>query len=246
MDGLEEHGFPISCAAAPGAGYVGAVIALLAFVAHAHAAEPYLGVEWRPLSRADLTWVQEDRTSGLAVGEFDGSARPNLQAYGGAWVSPRLAVGGALGIARLQNSTELDGIVRQRHWGVLRPSLDFRVALAERGEQRALPWVIAGLHLDVPSVRDNSSGYTPEEQAVADEATTFERARLAGFGGRLGIGADYAITPGISLGAMYTLQWHRGIFRADDLRITSQWLAGEAALLLQFQWPRRPGENEAR
>lgn len=215
---------------------------LLALLTLAHAAVPYAGLEWRPLSRSDLVWVDEERTSGFAVGEFDGTARPSLQAYFGAWMSDRVALGGALGVARLLNTTEVDGVVRQRHWGVIRPSVDLRIALSQRGPKRALPWLLAGLHADVPSARDVSTGYTEEEQLAADETATVERARLGGFGARVGFGAEYPITSGLAIGAMYTLEWHRGLFRTDDLSLVSQWLAAEAAILLVFQWP---GEEAA-
>lgn len=215
----------------------------LVLLGFAEAATPFAGLEWRPLARSDLVWVDEQRTSGFAVGEFDGTVRPALQAFGGAWVSRRIGVGGALGVARLTNTTQVDDIIRQRHWGVIRPSLDLRIALLRRSvagdPRRPLPWVIAGIHADVPSARDLSNGYTEDERAAADEASTIERARLAGLGGRVGVGLDYPIAPGLSLGALYTLQWHRGIFRTDDLSIVSQWLATDAAVVLVFEWPQR-------
>src|SRR5690606_31447825 len=84
---------PISRPPPPGAGYIRAMLPVL-LAALAHAAEPYAGVEWRPLSRADLAWVEEGRTSGAGVGELDGTVRPALQAHGGLWLGERVALGG--------------------------------------------------------------------------------------------------------------------------------------------------------
>lgn len=211
---------------------------LLLFAALSQAAEPYAGVEWRPLSRADLGWVLEDRTSGTGVGEFDGTVRPSLQAHAGMWLNERVSIGGSLGLARLQQTSASQDIWRRRHWAVLRPGVDLRLALAERAEQRAVPWVLLGAHVTLPSVREVSPGYTSEEQEAADRAAATERYRLGGFGGRVGAGAEYAITPGLAFAASYTVEWHRSWARSDDFASVGQWLAGEASLWLLFRWPR--------
>lgn len=205
----------------------------------ASAATPFGGLEWRPLSRADLEWVLEERTSGLGVGEFDGTASPALQGFGGAWFGDRVGLSLSLGIARLQNTTEVDEVVRQRHWGVVRPGLDLRLGLTQRVERRPFPWVLVGAHGDIPSSRDISNGYTDAEQAAADEQAYIERARLGGFGGRLGIGAEYELLPGLGIGAQWGVGLHRGTWRAEDLSEVSSWVSGEASLLLLFRWPPR-------
>lgn len=213
--------------------------ALLLAIASALATTPFAGVEWRPLSRADLGWVLDERDSGVAVGEFDGSVRPPLLAYGGAWVGERTAIAGSLGVARLTNTTEVDAIIRQRHWGVIRPGIDLRFALLRPEERRPLPWLLLGGHADVPSARDTSTGYTRDEQAVADEQAFVERASLGGVGVRAGLGAEIELQPGLTLGAQWALGWQIATWRADDLDQTSQWLAADASLLLGFRWPPR-------
>jgi len=205
----------------------------------AHAAEPYAGVEWRPLSRADLAWVEEGRTSGAGVGELDGTVRPALQAHGGLWLGERVALGGSVGVARLQQTARSQDVWRQKHVGVVRPALDLRLAFADAAAQRAQPWLLVGAHVDVPSARDTSNGYTEDEQQAADRAATTERERLGGFGGRLGVGAEYPVTPGLSLGASYALEWHRSFSYGDDFASVGQWLSGEASLWLIFRWRRR-------
>lgn len=220
---------------------------LLGFLlAAALAAEPYGGVEWRPLSRSDLAWVGDGLTSGAAVGEFDGAVRPSLQAHAGAWLGRRLALGGSIGVARMQQTARSHEVWRQRHRGVVRPSLDLRLALAEAAPRRATPWLLLGAHADLPSARDVSNGYTDEEQRAADRAAAAERRRLGGFGGRVGIGAEYPVTPGVAIGASYALQWHRTAAFGDDFASAGQWLVGEGSLWLLFRWPREGTERPRR
>ena len=115
------------------------------------------GVELRPLSRGDLTWVAEGNTSGEAVGALDGFVRPNLQAYGGVVLGDTFVVLGSLGVARLQTTVRADDVVTQQHVGVVRPALDLRVRLAEAAPLRPVPHLVAGFHLAIPSARDTSS-----------------------------------------------------------------------------------------
>ena len=212
-------------------------------IAAAQAATPFGGVEWRPLSRADLVWVDEGRLSGVAVGEFDGTARPGLQAYGGAWLSERVGLSASLGVARIQNTTEVNEVITHHHWGVFRPGIDLRWSLTQRAAHRPFPWLLAGVHGDIPTARDVSSGYTAEEQQAADDLAFVERARLGGLGARAGIGAEYEVLPGLGIGAQWALEWHRGTWRADDLSQVSQWLAANASLLMTFRWPNSPEED---
>lgn len=201
------------------------------------AATPYLGVEWRPLARADLTWVEDARTSGVEVGEFDGTVRPSLMAYGGAFVGERVGFSGSLGIARLGNLTTGDDLTTQRWWMVVRPATDLRVGLLRRSVRRPVPYLLGGLHFDIPSVGDRSEAYTKKEQEAVDGAVLVEVARLAGAGGRLGVGVDYRWIDHVAVGLLYAVEGHRAFWQADDVGFTTTWLAGEAALTVQFEWP---------
>ncbi len=216
------------------------MLALLTLTAAASAGTtPYLGAALRPLGRGDLAWVLEGRTTGLAVGELDGFVRPPLTSFVGAWITPRVAMQGSLGIARLQTTTVVDDLATQRHWGVVRPGLDARFALIDVQPKKPIPWAYVGSHIDIPSVRDVSTGYTDEEQEAADEGATLERARLGGFGARLGIGADIRPWTGVAVGLQTGLQWQRSLFVADDPTAVTSWLVGETALLVQLEWPGR-------
>jgi hypothetical protein len=182
-------------------------------------------------------WVEEGRTSGTAVGEFDGTARPLFSAFGGVWFDRHIALVLGLGMARLTSTSEADDIYVQRHWGVFRPSLDLRFGWAPQRLHRPVPWVLLGMYGDVPSARDVSNGYTEEEQAAADESASTERARLGAFGGRLGFGVDYRLLPGLMLGLQATAGIHRSTYAGGDGSWASVWVATDAALLLTFEWP---------
>lgn len=205
---------------------------------------PVFGVEWRPLSRADLVWVEEGRTSGTAVGEHDGVARPLFSGFAGFWANRYVGMVFGLGMARLTSTSKADDIYVQRHWGVLRPSLDLRFGWMERRVQRPVPWFLLGAYGDIPSARDVSNGYTEDEQAAADASAETERLRLGGFGGRLGVGVDYRILPGFMVGLQVSAGLHRSSYQGGDGRLASVWVATDAALLLSFEWP--PEVQEAR
>jgi hypothetical protein len=205
-----------------------------------HGIRPVLGLEWRPLSRADLTWVDEGRTTGLAVGELDGAVRPALSGFFGAWVSRRVGLMGSIGVARLTSTTftqSADGetTYRSRHWGVIRPALDVR--LAPWGHDRMVSaWAIVGVHGDIPSARDVSNAYTEEEQEIADETAAEDRVRLGGFGGRLGIGAEVHVGKGVHVGGQYAVYWQQTVLAGSDADTLSSWVAGEASLLLAIEF----------
>jgi len=203
----------------------------------AFAAEPYLAFEWQPLGRADLAWVQEDRTTGLAVGGLDGFVAPPVQLAAGAWLGDRVAVQGRLGVARLQRTSWVGEVYTQQHWGVVRPGVDARLRLFQPPEGLPRAWALAGVHVDIPSARDVSNGYTEEEQVTAEEVATADRARLGAMGVRLGIGATQRVVGGLSLGAMYTVAWQRSLFVSDDPVTVTSLVTGQGMLLLQFAWP---------
>ncbi len=209
----------------------------LALTATASGGTPFFGLEWRPLSRQDLVWVEEGRTSGTAVGEFDGAVRPVFGAFGGYWFNKYVALQVGLGMARVTHTSRVDDIYRSQHWGVFRPSLDLRFGWMEQGVRRPVPWFLLGVYGDVPSARDVSNGFTDEEQAAADESATVERYRLGGVGGRAGIGVDYRLLPGLSIGALFTAGIHRSTYAGGDVGFASIWASTEAALLLTFEWP---------
>lgn len=203
----------------------------------AQAATPLVGLDFRPIGRGDLAWVDEGRTSGVAVGENDGLVHPNLSAYGGAWISDRTAIIGTLGIARLTNTTWAGDTFISRSWGVIRPGLSARWALRPRTESGPIPWLLVGAYGDIPSARDVSNAYSEAEQDAADASAAHDRGRLGGFGGRAGFGATAQIATGVHLGLSGSLTAHRGVLRDEDTRAVSAWLGGEASILFELTWP---------
>lgn len=209
------------------------------------AATPYAGVEWRPLSRGDLSWVEEGESTGLLVGATDGFVRPQLAGHVGAWITPRIGAHGSLGVARLQATSWAGDVYVQRHWGVVRPAFDVRVALLERDQgRRPVPWLFLGGHIDAPSARSTSNGFTAEEREAASRAATLDRIRLGGIGGRIGAGADLALLPSLHLGLQWAFGWQRTLFRGSDPTAITSWVAAEGSLLLEIHWP-RPAEASA-
>ena len=210
----------------------------------AQAAAPMAGLSWTPLSRADLVWVEDGRTTGTGVGEFDGTSRASLMPWAGAWLG-RTALVGTMGVAWLGTSTSSDGVVRRSHRGVLRPGLDLRYALMPRSESTPLPWLVLGAAGSIPFARDRSNAYTDEEQAQADQATLVERARLGGLGARVGAGVEVRITGGLSLGAEAAIEGYTSTLRAAESVSLNTWVGTRAAILLSFTWPDRALADQA-
>jgi hypothetical protein len=202
---------------------------------------PLAGVEWTPLSRGDLTWVDDDRTTGVAVGELDGLVRPAMTGFGGVWIGERVGLVAGLGVARLQSTSWVGDVYVARHWGVVRPSMDLRVGILKRELRRPVPWVMLGFHGDIPSSRDVSNGYSEEEQVAADETSYEDRLRLGGLGGRVGAGVDYRLVDGVAIGALYAVEAHWGVLRTSETEVVSSWVSSHASLLLTFEWGPRDG-----
>lgn len=207
------------------------------WVACASAVTPFFGVEFRPLARQDLVWVDEARTSGTSVGELDGTVRPNLGAFAGVWLKRRVALVGTLGVAQLSTVTRTEDSYHINHVGVVRPGIDVRWAMFPIEDRKPVPWLMLGAYGDIPAARDLSDAYTAEEQEAADLASTTERARLGGIGGRAGLGVDYRVLPGLAIGASFALGLHRAVYEAQDASTASSWITTDAGLLLTFEWP---------
>lgn len=201
---------------------------------------PYLGVAWRPLSRQDLVFVDEGRTSGVAVGEFDGSVKPNFDGFVGLWFSRHVSLQVGIGVAQVVQTSVADEVASQKSWAVVRPSLDLRLGWMEPTMKWPVPWFSVGAFGDVPVVTDTSTGYTAEEQSAADEAATNAAYRLGGVGGRVGVGVDQRVLPGVLLGIHLNLGIVRSAYQGADATFTSLWLATEGAIQLTFEWPQGP------
>lgn len=205
----------------------------------------FAGLEWRPLSRQDLVWVDEQRTSGTAVGEYDGTVKSVLSAFGGAWFNRYVGLSAGIGLAQDTRNTRSEDGKQQHVWSVVRPALDLRLGWMQRRDRFPIPWFLVGVYGDIPTVRDTSTLYTEEEQAAADAAALNDKFRLGGVGGRAGAGVDYRILPYLAIGAQFSVGLHQATYVGGDARFTTLWVATEASLLLTFEWPGKGSKKDA-
>lgn len=199
---------------------------------------PTAGLEWSPFSRADSSWIEDGRTSGTSVGEFDGVVRPQLAAFAGVWIEDRWGLTAGIGMARLQQTTWVDDVFLQRHWAVIRPSVDLRISLIRRDKALPIPWILIGGHADIPSANERSNGFTEEETEQATQNALVERVRLGGAGGRLGAGVDYGIHSFVRIGFQFSAEWHRMVQKSSQGQLVNSWIGSQAALYLAFEWPK--------
>lgn len=193
-----------------------------------------LGVDWVPTSRADLVWIAEDQLTGTLAGEFDGALRPALTAYGGlqgdktAWLL-------SLGVAR---STDVSWTLESREttaMGGVRPALDMQRYVMPRQTGAATAWFGAGLSGVIPLASVRSAAYGEQEVEDAAEEARATRSRIGGVGGRVGLGAEVLLSPGITLGLRTHVNAHRGQTLNEDALRVATWIWADAALRLQIE-----------
>ena len=198
-------------------------------------AGPVLGLDWMPLGRADLVWLEEEQTTGTLVGEFDGLVRPSLTAFGGiergreAWLME-------LGLARVSTVTWDGEGYRRVATGTARLAFDWNHSVRDREPGTASAWIGAGVSGTIPQALDSSDLYSDEEQADADEGSQAIEGRIGGVGGRVGLGASYHVTESMDLGMRYHLSAYRGQLASED-SVTVSWRSwGEAGVRLTFRF----------
>ncbi|MBK7757898.1 MAG: hypothetical protein IPN01_18655 [Deltaproteobacteria bacterium] len=193
-----------------------------------------LGVDWVPTSRADLVWIAEDQLTGTLAGEFDGALRPALTAYGGlqgdktAWLL-------SLGVAR---STDVSWTLESREttaMGGVRPALDMQRYVMPRQTGAATAWFGAGVSGVIPLASVRSAAYGEQEVEDAAEEARATRSRIGGVGGRVGLGAEVLLSPGITLGLRTHVNAHRGQTLNEDALRVATWIWADAALRLQIE-----------
>jgi hypothetical protein len=193
-----------------------------------------LGVDWVPTSRADLVWIAEDQLTGTLAGEFDGALRPALTAYGGlqgdktAWLL-------SLGVAR---STDVSWTLESREttaMGGVRPALDMQRYVLPRQNGAATAWWGLGVSGVIPMASVRSAAYGEQEVEDAAEEARATRSRIGGVGGRVGLGAEVLLGPGITLGLRTHVNAHRGQTLNEDALRVATWIWADAALRLQIE-----------
>jgi hypothetical protein len=208
------------------------LLPLVLLASHAALARPLAGVAWVPFSRGDLAWIEDDRSSGTGVGEFDGLLVPSLTFYGGATSGKNTFTGG-LAIARITTTDTTADTETQNHVGALRLSADWRRSFGTPAPRKVNPWLEAGLHGIIPSARDVSDAYSDAEQSAADEGATAERQAIGGAGLELGPGFTWAFDGGLSVGARYHLVLYASWSSTETTATWTTFVYPEAALLLE-------------
>lgn len=205
----------------------------LLLLSHLARADILLGVDYAPFGRGDLAWIEDGQLSGNLVGELDGLLVPSLTAWGG-WADRWNAALFGLAGARVATLTTDGGSTTGSALAALRPSVDYRRYLAPRDPGGAAAWVQLGAYGVIPGARTLADTSSDAEQEALDAADAETRARIGGWGLRLGGGASVAWDNGLSLGARYLGVLHRSSMVSEEVRTTSTWLRGEAALELSF------------
>ena len=209
--------------------------AMIWFLCAVSMASPIVGVDYTPLGRQDLAWIEEEQLSGTLVGEFDGLVTSPLEAWGGyRWT--RFAVTGGLGLAWVSTST-WDGQDRSLVvTGTLRPSVDgLWYITPEPDDLRPRAHASLGGYGLIPAATRQSDAFTDEEQDAADTEAESVRSRIGGLGLRLGAGVDLTWNSGLMLGLGYSFVAHRSQLLTEETSTTSLLIWGEAAFVFGFE-----------
>lgn len=223
------------------------MLLLLALLAPASAGDWHgtLGVDWTPLGRADLAWVDGDQLSDTLVAMTDGMLSPPLALHGGATTAHH-ALLASLAMGRLgstQTTWDSDGQVDTRsaaHVMGLKLGADWRGYPSARllpgqgAPPRVSPYVQAGAYAVIPSARRASTAWTAEEQEDQDSAAGAERARIGAVGARAGGGAEACWSLGLCVGLRGLVVLHRSQEVGEGYRTVSTLAAVEPALTLDL------------
>ena len=195
------------------------------------------GGAWAPAGIGALAWDEAGNFSGTLAGEFDGLLRPPLTAHGG-WTGEQDAVLGSVALVQIVRARFADS-ASTRSAGGLRLGVDYRRWLFAREAGAVNFYGAAGAFGIVPNAADTDSSYTEEEAADAAEGAASDRARIGGFGGQAGVGAEYVIgdakgRPAVGVGVRWLVRGYRGQEGDDDGVRVSTVVMSEAAFVVEF------------
>lgn len=220
------------------AGCLAAATALLSAPAQAKP-HGFLGVDYLPLGRADLGWVQEGRLSGVLGNEEDGFVQGPLRMWGGlGW--DRHAVVAGFSAVRMKTTTWAsspdDGseLVTESTQGGVRPAIDYRYYFLPRGPGQVSPYLGAGLNGVIPTVSYASETWSASEESGYLAQQAEDRARIRGAGGRIQGGAELLFENGLMLGIRQSFDLQRGERVDTEVARTTALLSTETALSLGF------------
>jgi hypothetical protein len=199
------------------------------------AVDPVLGVEVRPLARADLAWVLEGRTTGTAVGGEDGLVRPVVAAYGGVAIDRWVHVLAQAGVAQSTLTTRVDDVITTSTVGVVRLGSSVRAGWVPRRLLAVRPFVQASFFADIPMARTSSESLSEEEAASVAISDRSTRGRLGALGGSGGVGVLDEVLPGLGVGAVFSVGARSSAWPTTAGGTRSSWVTADAALLIEFR-----------
>lgn len=210
------------------------MLLLLSGAAHAGV---LFGGAWSPAGIGALAWDEAGNFSGTLAGEFDGLLRPPLTAHAG-WAGTRDAVLGNVAVVQIVTSRFADSSSTKSAGGV-RLGVDYRRWLFAREAGAVNFYGMAGAYGIVPNAAYTDASYTDEEAADAAESAASDRARIGGFGGQAGLGAEYVIgdakgRPAVGVGVRWLVRGYRGQEGDDNGVRVSTVVMSEAALVVEF------------
>lgn len=197
--------------------------------------DPVLGVEVRPLARADLAWVLEGRTTGTAVGGEDGLVRPVVAAYGGVAIDRWVEVLAQVGVAQSTLTSRVDDVLTSSTVGVVRLGTSVRAGWVPRRLLAVRPFVQGAFFADLPTARTSSESLSEEEAASVAISDRSTRGRLGALGGSGGIGVLDEVLPGLAVGAVFSVGGRSSAWPTTAGGTRSSWVTADAAFLVEFR-----------
>jgi hypothetical protein len=216
-----------------GAGLLGLIVLFGLFILCAAHAGALLGAEYVPPGLGESAWVEGGQLSGTQVAERDGMLVPPLRTHGG-WVFGRTGLLGGLSVARVATSVQTAESTSAESRSALRPAVSVRRWLMDPVSSTPLFFLTSGVHLVVPFVVSASDGASTEEESALDEAAEEDEDRIGGWGGQLGMGAEYRLENGISFGMKSTVEIHRSQKSNAQTRTVSVLVRPQTALTVGF------------
>ena len=213
---------------------------LLTLASSAHAGA-LGGVDWRPFSRGDAAWVVSGQGSGTGKAEQDGILQPSLTAWGGPTKGNHaflfsLAVAWERTASWTGTGEQSETDRRSLLQGSIRPGFDWRLHLRPVADGGMLPWVGLGGFGAIPMAQSRDEAFSEAEQAAWNEVAREDRARIAGFGGRAGVGVEHRWESGLGLGARHFLVVHRAQEVDEDTYAATTTLQTDTAVYLSFSF----------
>jgi len=192
-----------------------------------------LGAEYVPPGMGEMAWVADGQLSGTQVAERDGLLVPPLRTEGG-WVFGRTGLLGGMSVARVSTSVQDADSTAVESRSALRPALSVRRWLMDPVSATPLFFLTSGIHLVVPFVSQASDGVSSEEESALDEAAQEDEDRIGGWGGQVGMGAEYRFENGISFGMKSSVVIHRSQQSNAQTRTVSVLVRPQTALTVGF------------